>query len=121
MVSSFYRFERFERRLITGKTLLVIPKFGTVEDPPPIDHPRRMLQMEHLVVEDKFDQLFRNLRIVEGSTDDDRIVHIIVMAEDTLRSPLTPAKIRLGKRVSKIAAVETPEDLIQVIDSATTP
>jgi hypothetical protein len=52
-----------------------------VHTPPAPPQPYRMLQMQHLVVEDVLDYITRHAPVVKYPADDDGIVRGIVMAE----------------------------------------
>ena len=66
----------------------------------------RMLQVQHLVVDDVFEYISGYRRVIEDATDDDGIVRRIVVAEDAARL-LMDAKLRKEfGRSARAAAIE---------------
>ena len=84
-------------------------------NPPAIDDPRPVFHVEHLVIHDERYQIFRNLRIIERAADDDCLVDIIVMTEDSFGPAGAPAESRFGQLIVKILAIEPGKELVKIV------
>ena len=67
--------EPLEATLIIAKLAAMIKRASRIPT-------RRMLHMQHLVIEHIFDNEARNARAIKRSADYDRAVNVIVMAKD---------------------------------------
>src|SRR5258708_34220794 len=86
------------RPLQLRKQLLLSLKLGGVYAAPAAAQPDRMLQVEHLVVNDIFHGVARNQELVKDAADDNRIVRRIVVAEDAAGLWRAPPHARGGPR-----------------------
>ena len=77
-----------------------------------------MLQVKHLVVDDIFDGVARNARVVEDAAHHDGVVGRIVMAEPVASVIAAPSHVRPSQQTIKEALVQIFEDIFQVISSA---
>ena len=77
--------------------------------------PDRVLQMEHLVVNDVFQHEAGHAGMIEDAADNDRIVRRIVMAEYAAGLSLTPAHARPCHQSMEETAVQVFEDFIQIV------
>src|SRR5258708_921684 len=71
------------RPLQLRKQLLLSLKLGGVYAAPAAAQPDRMLQVEHLVVNDIFHGVARNQELVKDAADHNRIVRRIVVADES--------------------------------------
>ena len=75
-----------------------------------------MLQVQHLVVDDVFEDIAGHARMVEDAADNDRIVRRIVVAEDAARLGLAPTHSRARHQPVKEAGVQVFENRVQIIE-----
>src|SRR5579872_1911362 len=77
-----------------------------------------MLEVKHLVIDDIFDGVARNPRVVEHAAYDDRVVGGIVMAEPVASVISAPSHVRPGHQTIKEALIQIFEDTFQVVGSS---
>ena len=75
----------------------------------------RVLQMQHLVEEDVFDSVSRDVRVVEDAADDDGVVRGVVVAEAAAGVVLAPGELRASHESVEEAAVEVVENFFQMV------
>jgi len=68
-------------------------KFGRMDATPQAPSPDRVLQMQHLVIEQVFDRIARTGRPVEDTADDDGVVRGVVVAQRALGVVLAPGQL----------------------------
>src|SRR5207248_3717100 len=83
-----------------------------------VDEPRRMFDVQYLVIEDVLDKPFRHVRGVERLADHDGVVDRIVMAEDAARAARRPSERWLLKLAREIAPVEAREQPVKIVITA---
>ena len=76
----------------------------------------RMLQMQHLVVDDVLQHVARHLGMIEYAADDDRVVRRIVVAQDAARLRLAPAHARPRHQPVKEARVQLFKHHVQIVE-----
>src|SRR5712692_1643419 len=72
---------------IARKALLFVTKGRRMIMPPAIDYSGGMLDVQHFVEDDVFDEPFRNIARIEGLANRDGFVRGVVMAEDAAGAP----------------------------------
>ena len=77
----------------------------------------RMLQVKHLVIDDVFDRVARNPRLVENAAHHDGIVSGIVMAEPVASVVAAPGHARPSQQAIKEPLVQIFKDIFQIIRS----
>ena len=75
-----------------------------------------MLQMKHLVIKNILDQKLRNVRSIERTADDDSFMYAIMMAQNALCAPATPAEDGLDKFAFEIASIQPAKQLVEIKD-----
>src|ERR1051325_83193 len=76
-----------------------------------------MFYVQHLVVENIFDEPFMDFMRVKRLADDDGLMLGIIMPEYAARAPLRPRQSRLFKTVVEVFAIQAVEHLVQVVDA----
>ena len=76
----------------------------------------RMLQMQHLVIHDEFDDVARDGRVIENVADDDGVVGRIIVPKTVTGAILTPRQARPGQQPAKELQVQALKDRVQIID-----
>ena len=77
-----------------------------------------VLQVKHLVVDDIFDGVARNARVVEDAAHHDGVVGRIVMAEPVASVVAAPSHVRPGQQSVKESLVQIFKNIFQVIGSS---
>ena len=77
----------------------------------------RMLEVQHLVVEQVFDGVARAGGAVEDAADDDGVVRGVVVAERALGVVLAPGEFGAAEQAAEEARVERVEDFFEMVDS----
>src|SRR5262249_15188153 len=114
-----YFSQAFKRLSQPVKFPLIQPEVASVIHGSASLHSRRMLYVQHFVIQHVFDNQPRGLWLVECSADDDRAVNVIVMAQHSARLSLAPGDIGPGDPALEVSPVELLEHLTEVIDFAT--
>lgn len=70
----------------------------------------RVLQVQHLVVENVFDGVARYARVIEDAADDDSVMSRVVVAETAPGVVLAPGELRTTHESVEEATVEVFED-----------
>ena len=78
----------------------------------------RVLEVEHLVVEEVLDGAAGGVGTVEDAADDDGVVGSVVVAEGTLGVMLAPCEVGAAEQSAEEAHVERVEDLIEIKEAA---
>jgi hypothetical protein len=91
-------------------------KLSGVHTTPPCAHAYRMLQMQHLVVQQVFDGVARCSGPVEDATDDDGIVCGVVVAEHPFGDVGAPCQRRPSQQAMKEAQIDGLKDLVEVVE-----
>ena len=105
--------ECLEERLRVGELrelfffVLELPWMDTT---PSAARPDRMLEVEHLVVDDVFDGIARHPRVIEQAADDDGVVGGVVMSEASARMGSAPCQLRAGQQAPEESLVQVLED-----------
>jgi len=81
-------------------------------------HLYRVLEVQHLVIQQVFDRIAWTGRPVKDATHDDRIVRCIVMAQRTPRHSLTPGKLGSAQQPAKETQIQGVKDFFQVVETA---
>jgi len=76
----------------------------------------RVVDVEHFVENDVFDDEIRHVRRIERAADDDRVVRRIVVTKDPVGFACGPGQRWLFQRRVKISSVQPVEYLIQIIN-----
>jgi len=71
--------------------------------------------VEHLVVNNVFHRITRDLGLIKNTADDDGIVGCIVVAKALLGCGATPSQDWPGQQTVKVPAIECLKDLFQVV------
>src|SRR5579871_6701983 len=74
-----------------------------------------MLQVQHLVVDDVFEDELGDRGVIEDPADDDGVVRGIVVTEDAARLGLAPAHARAGHESVEEARVQVFEDGVKIV------
>src|ERR1041384_1241950 len=77
-----------------------------------------MLHMQHLVIQNVFNDQLRNTRIIKRAAYDDRTMHVVVVAWYAPGSSLAPGELRLHEAAREVAGVEFFEQLCKIVDLA---
>src|ERR1700687_6150142 len=75
-----------------------------------------MLKVQHLVIDDVFQGIARDGKVVEDSTDNDRIVRGIVMSEDPAGANLTPTHAWPRHQPVEKTCIQVFEDSIKIVE-----
>ena len=68
--------------------------------------PDRVLEVKHFVIDDVFDGVARNVRMVENTADDNGVVGGIVVPEAVARVILAPGHLGTGQQAVEKSVVE---------------
>jgi len=71
--------------------------------------------VQHLVVEDVFDGVAWDARMIEDAADDDGVVRGIIVAETAAGVVLTPGELGAAEESVEEAAVEVVEDFFEMV------
>ena len=75
--------------------------------------------MQHLMIEDIFNDKLRHCGVVQGAADDDRVVNVIMMTQNSPCPSLAPTECRARQDVVEIPTIQSAEELIKIIDLTT--
>src|SRR5690349_5533192 len=100
------------------KQILLRLKFGGMYAAPAAALLDRMLQVQHLVVEDVLEGVARHLGMIEDAADDNSIVCRIVMSQAAAGALLAPAEQRTRHQAVEKAPVEVFKNFFQMIGKA---
>src|SRR5581483_5792384 len=78
----------------------------------------RMLQVQHLVIDDVLQNIMRHRGMVEDAADDDGIVRRVVVPKNPPGPGLAPAHSRAGHQAMKKARVQCFEYRIKIVEAA---
>src|ERR1700678_3065848 len=81
-------------------------------------HAHRMLEVQHLVVQQVLDRVARTRWPVEDPAHHDGVMGSIVVAQQPLGMMLTPGKLRTPQQSIKEALIEHIEDFFEVVITA---
>ena len=81
-------------------------------------HPYRVLEVEHLVVEQVLDGVAGARGAVEDAADDDGVVGGVVVAQGALGVVLAPGELGAAEEPAEEARVEGVEDFFEVVEAA---
>ena len=95
--------------------LFFFKKFARVYAPPASAQVHRMLQMQHLVINDVLDDVTRHTPVVEDAADDDRIVSGIVVPKPVAGVLTAPGELRPPHQSVEESPVEVVEDLFEMV------
>src|ERR1043165_3685835 len=98
------------------KTTLVEPESARVVITATVDQTCRMLDVQHLVIQDVLDKPLRNIGRIQGFTDRDAVVDMIVMTEDALGAALGPSERRFRNLPVEITAVQFGKHSIKIVN-----
>jgi hypothetical protein len=85
---------------------------------PAAPQPHRMLQMQHLMIDDVVHRIARHLRVIEDLADYNGVVSGIVMAKAVARALPAPCHLGPGEESAKEAEVQFIEQNFQIIGMA---
>ena len=91
--------------LVIGKFLLVAFECGSVIVAAAVDMFCRVMDVEHFVIDDVFDDVTRRFRRVQRYADGDMVVGRVVVAEDAVGLFGGPRQCWFGDRVAKIFGI----------------
>src|SRR5512146_2717326 len=74
-----------------------------------------MFQVQHLVIDEVFDGVFRDARMIENLADDDRVVRGVVVAEEIARVHTAPRHLRAREQAVEESQVEVVKDGFEVV------
>ena len=74
-----------------------------------------MLDVKHLVIQDVLDHEARDGRVVERAADDDRLVDVVVVAQQPPRFALAPGKQRTIELAAEVAGIQFGKQLRQIV------
>src|SRR6185436_9272710 len=103
---------------VVRKFALVLPKCARVVITPPVDQTGRMLNMQHLVIEDVFNKPLRNVARIQRLADGDTVVNMVVMTKDALGASSRPRNRRLRNRSIEITTIQLRKHPIEIINLA---
>ena len=95
--------------------LFVAAEGGRVIVPAPVVVNGRMVDVQHFVKDDIFDDVSRHIRRVERTADDDRVVRRIMMPQNAVSVPGRPRKHWFFNASAEIFRVHAFKDLVQVV------
>src|ERR1700726_2823952 len=101
-----------------GEQFLLRLKLGGVHAPAAAPQSHRVLQVEHLVIDDVLDRGARNTGMVEDAANDNRIVRGIVVAEAVAGPVAAPGHLWAGHQAMEKSRVEVFEYGFQVVTAA---
>src|SRR5215469_12637392 len=107
-------FSLFELR----KQPLLRLKLRPVDAAPASAQLHRMLQVQHLVIDNVFDRIARYSRMIEDATHDDRVVRRIVMRQAVARPHAAPSHLRPRQQSVKKLLIQPLENFIEVVGEA---
>src|ERR1035438_5567590 len=81
-------------------------------------HLDRVLQVEHLVVEQVFDCVPWARWPVEDAADDDHVVGRVIVAQRPLSKMLAPGEIGPAEQPAEEARIEGVEDFFEIVEAA---
>jgi len=82
---------------------------------PRTPYAHRVLQVQHLVIEQILDRIAGTRWSVKNSTDNDCVVCGIVVTQQPLRVVLTPGELRSAQETVKKALVQRVENLFKIV------
>jgi len=97
------------------KQLLFCLKFRRMHTTPAPTQLHRMLQVQHLVIDDVFDDVLRNAMIIEYPADDDCVVRRVVMPEPVTRAIAAPGHLRTSQQAMEEPEVQLIEYRLEII------
>ncbi len=110
--------EPFLRLDVVRKSFLLGAKSFRVVEATPLDDARGVLDVQHFVIQDIFDEPLRDIARVERLAVHDGLMHRIVVTENAARPALRPCERRLFELVVKKTPVEPLKHAFEVIESA---
>src|SRR6185312_6446047 len=90
-------------------------ELGGVYAAPAASYLNRMLQVEHLVINNIFQHRLWHAGMVENAADDNRVVRRIVMSQAVTRMARTPTHLRAGQQSVEKPDIYVVEDFFQVV------
>src|SRR6266705_2139236 len=101
---------------IGWKTSLFFAKCRGVIIAPAIDYSGGMLNVQHFVKDDVFDEPRGNIARIQGLADRNGFVRGVVMAEDAAGLPLRPGERRLCDLPVEVALINARENLLEIVN-----
>ena len=102
--------------VVIGKFLLVAFEGGGVVVAAAVDVFGRVVDVEHFVKDDVFDDVSRHIDGVKRPADGDVVVRCVVVAEDAVGFLGRPRQHRFWDRVAKILPVNGGKYLVEIVD-----
>src|SRR5260370_42167600 len=103
---------------IGWKTSFFFAKCRGVIIAPAVDYSGGMLNVQHFVKDDVFDEPLGNITRIEGLADRDGFVRGVVMAEDAAGAPLRPRECRRCDLPVARESINARENLLEVVSLA---